>query len=71
MRTFHYYHAESGELHSKVFKCDASTPYGNKDAKANAPDGHLHIETTHADEKVVEHWRWRVHPETKKLLRKQ
>jgi hypothetical protein len=71
MRQFHYYHSETGELHSKVFKCDASTPYGEQDAKANAPTGHLHVETTHAKEKVIETWKWRFHPETKELLRKQ
>jgi hypothetical protein len=72
MRQFHFYRTDTGELHSKVFKCDSSTPYAEQDAKANAPMEHAHIETTHLKEHgVVEHWRWHVNTETKEILRKQ
>lgn len=63
MRQFHYYHADTGKMHSKVFKCDSSTPYGEQDAKANAPQGHLHIES-----KLVEHWKYRVDVLSKSII---
>ena len=63
MRQFHYYHKQTGELHSRVFKCDASTPYAERDAKANAPPEHLHLEARIADPS-----KWRVDVAAKKLV---
>lgn len=43
MKVYSYYHMKSGALHTRVFKCDESTPYADKDAAANAPEDHAFI----------------------------
>jgi len=63
LRTFHFYHRETGEFHSKKFCCDSGNPYGERDAAANAPDGHAHIEAH-----IVEPWKHRVDVSTGKLV---
>lgn len=50
LRTFHYYHAETGELHSLVFRCDTATRSDHADpAMMNAPSGHKPIEAKNLD----------------------
>ena len=61
VRTFHYYHPDTGALHSRIFKC--SGPYAEKDAAANAPAGH------HVLEAVIAHpWRMRVDVATGQVI---
>lgn len=62
MRVFHYYHTSTGVFHAKVFKCDASTPYGEKDAQANSPGDHSPIEGKY------DIWRSRVDVESRAVI---
>lgn len=55
LRTFHYYHATSGAMHSKRFSCDAGNPYAEQDAAANAPESHKVLEA-----QLLEPWKHRV-----------
>ncbi len=65
MRQWHYYHADSGEFHSKIFKCDAGNRFALKDAAANAPPGHVLLEG-----RYPEHWRMRVDVTTRAVVPK-
>lgn len=43
LKTFTFYHKETGAFHTKVFKCSDHEGH-EKDAADNAPAGHAHIE---------------------------